>query len=83
MAKFRKNVMSALSKDKDYGFEVIGTEWWNGEGIDFTFYNKDNIETTYSLHMAQLEHIVTITKAFKMIDLKECKVRARNLKNEN
>lgn len=76
--------MSALVTLSESENNVSASEWWNGEGIDFTIQKKSyQDEITHSFNMEELEVIFAIAIAFKMVDIRECKAIARRLRGEN
>jgi len=69
-------------------YEYLGTdknqylhfaEWWNGEGCDFTFNHGKKVERHISLHMDDLEALVTAAIACGFIDVDTCKEKAEEL----
>jgi len=54
-------------------------EWWNGEGCDYTFNHGEKDERHVSLHMDDLEALVTAAIAGGLIDIDVCKEKAEEL----
>lgn len=55
------------------------SEWWNGEGLDFTFYEPDQSEKKVSFHMNEIKNLAIAALAAGYIDLNEIKEGAENL----
>ena len=69
---------TVLGEDKETVLNF--SEWWSGDGLDFTF---DDNATSISLHVDDLTAIVTVAIATGMIELKECKRKAARLKESS
>jgi hypothetical protein len=78
------NKVKNLRKDAMVGlYEYVGlndgyvhfSEWWNGEGFDLDFGNDKRI----SLHMDELNALVSICIATNYIDIDECKENAQEM----
>lgn len=54
------------------------SEWWNGEGIDFTFSDK-NGERRISLHLDDITALVTAAIASDFVDIDYCNNKAAEL----
>jgi len=54
------------------------SEWWNGEGIDFTF--GDNEDKHISLHQTELESLFIATIASGYLDTKDLIKQAKKLR---
>ncbi|NBW56537.1 hypothetical protein EBR43_01890 [bacterium] len=77
-----------LRKDGIVGlFEYAGlddgyihfSEWWNGEGFDLDFGNDKRV----SLHIDELNALVSICIATNYIDIDDCKENAQQMINES
>ncbi len=81
----RTNCMSAVIQN-DNGGGIHAAEWWNGEGIDFTFDFKENsniMTKRIELHIDEIVNLVTIAIAMGFIDIEECTKNAKKMKKEN
>lgn len=47
------------------------SEWWNGEGMDFTFTVKKQPDKTFSLSLEEMAALVSAAMAVGMIDMEE------------
>jgi hypothetical protein len=78
----RKNGMiglieyNTISSDKQ--LHVHFSEWWNGEGLDFTL-ETGKTEDKISLHMDTMSSMVVAMIASGMIDVDHCKDKADKL----
>jgi hypothetical protein len=61
--------------DADGGSSIHFSEWWNGEGLDFTFDDDRKI----SLHGDTIHNMVVAAIAAGYIDIKECKREAKEI----
>jgi hypothetical protein len=84
MRSVRRNGMVGMIE-----YDVMGSddesclhfsEWWSGEGLDFTFGND---EKKVSLGMDDISAIVTAALVCDMIDIEDCKLEAELIKIES
>ena len=59
---------------------VLGTEWWNGEGIDFFIKRTSNHEFNLDLSSDEIHVIAGIALRFGYLDLEEVKDIAGKIK---
>lgn len=52
------------------------SEWWNGEGMDFTFNHGKKIEKNVSLHLDDIQALMTACIATGMVDVEFCQKEA-------
>jgi len=67
MKNLRKNTISGIY-ESDYGLSPVSlhfTEWWNGEGMDFTFDEKKPI----SLHMEEIHAMMVSALVIGLVDI--------------
>ena len=56
------------------------SEWWNGEGMDFTIeHDNDSLDTKLSLHSEELTVLAAIGLRTGMIDLKDLKKLSKEI----
>lgn len=69
-ANFRRDTISGLIPiDGLIDGEILFTEWWNGEGIDFEIELKaDKSKKQFSLHADELENIAAIAAYIGLLD---------------
>jgi hypothetical protein len=65
-SNFRKNALAGIIEND--GFSIHASEWWNGEGLDFSIDVKGSPPKTISLHIEELESLVILAAAMKFID---------------
>ena len=61
---------SVIIQDFDTTTNVIGTEWWNGQGIDFAIKREDS-ECQINLTSDEIITIAGIALRFGYLDLEE------------
>lgn len=84
-SSLRTNSMTAVIQTND-NTGIHATEWWNGEGIDFTFDFKENsniLTKRIELHIDEIADLVTIAIAMGYVDIKECTKNAKKMQKEN
>lgn len=59
------------------------SEWWSGDGVDFTFYKNDKEVKTISLGMDEMVAMFGAAMAMEMIDMDEVIQIASKLENSN
>jgi hypothetical protein len=76
-SNIRRDSISGLIEDNDSITKVSLTfnEWWNGEGLDFTFFKANNgeVEKQISLHSDEIKNIMVAALASGFLDLDEVK----------
>jgi len=81
MKHLRTNGQVGIIEYEQFGKDVKGnlhfSEWWDGEGLDFTF---DEGKASISLSIEEIEAVVTASIATGMVDLAVCAEEAFNLK---
>jgi hypothetical protein len=65
-SNFRKNALVGIIEKDDFSIHV--SEWWNGEGLDFSIDVKGSPPKIISLHSEELESLVILAAAMKFID---------------
>lgn len=83
-SSLRMNCQTAVIQ-ADYGDGVHAAEWWNGEGIDFSFDTKENsniVTKRIELHLDEIARLVTITIAMGFVDIDECTKNAMEMKKQ-
>ena len=67
MQNIRKDsTVGIIEKDDIFGkFSLHFSEWWNGEGMDFTFDEKKVI----SLHSEEMKALMVAALAAEMVDI--------------
>ncbi len=81
MKNLRKNTISGIY-ESDYGLSPVSlhfTEWWNGEGMDFTFDEKKHI----SLHIDELHAMMVSALASGMLDIGDVMENVAEMKRES
>lgn len=69
----------------DSGEGIHAAEWWNGEGIDFSFDTKENsniVTKRIELHIDEIARLVTISIAMGFVDIDECTKNATEMKKQ-
>ena len=66
-SNFRKNALVGIIEKDD--FSIHASEWWNGEGFDFSIDVKGSPPKTISLQVEELESLVILAAAMEFIDL--------------
>ena len=66
----RRNSVVGIIEDQDDfpPYSIHFSEWWNGEGLDFTLTD----ESTVRLHDTELSAIVTVAIATGFVDIDAC-----------
>ena len=65
--------------NEDKTNSIIGTEWWNGEGIDITLHDGEILQ----LSDDQIQAIATIAAAMCYIDTRSVQMEAENIISES
>ena len=78
-SSLRSNCLAAVIQSNERS--VHATEWWNGEGIDFTFDPNDSDETKrIELHIGEITDLISIAIAMGFVDIEECTTNAEKMK---
>ena len=75
----RNGIVGIIDVDGLQPTSLHFAEWWNGEGCDYTFNHGEKDERHVSLHMDDLEALVTAAIAGGFIDIDTCKEKAEEL----
>lgn len=82
----RKNATAGVIENEDVKLHF--SEWWNGEGVDFTFTKGMDGSLTRTLadkhcpfSMSEMTAIVTVAMYMGMIDMEEVEENVRRLEN--
>lgn len=59
------------------------SEWWSGEGVDFTFYKNNKEDKTISLGIDEMAAMFGAAMAMEMVELDEVRNIADKLENNN
>jgi len=81
MKNLRNNSITGIYESND-GLSDVSihfSEWWNGEGMDFTFNEKKNV----SLHIDELHGMFACAVASGMVDLEEVIRESAELKDRS
>lgn len=80
MSDFRKNgIVGIIEQDS---VQLHFSEWWNGEGADFTF-TRSKKDKIYSFHLDELHAIMVASKLMDMIDFDEIQKDVDHILKEN
>lgn len=77
----RSNTMSGFIEMEPVALHF--SEWWSGDGADFTFYKNDKEEKTISLGMDEMAAMFGAVMAMEMVELDEVKEIASKLESKN
>jgi hypothetical protein len=81
MKNIRKNSVTGIVELNSFGEKDVSlqfTEWWNGEGVDFTFSERKKL----SLHLNEIHALFVGMMAAEMVDLKQVMHDVEELKQE-
>jgi hypothetical protein len=85
MNNIRRNSISGLYESSDGLMDLVSlhfTEWWNGEGMDFTFYDKSK-EKRFDLHADEIRALAIVAVASGFLELKEVQEQADQLNHDS
>ncbi len=77
-SSLRSNCQAGVIQSNDRS--VLATEWWNGEGIDFLFEDKNIKTKRISLHLDEIAELITLAIAMEFVDIEECVNAAEEMK---
>ena len=68
MKNIRRNSLSGIVETESFGEKNVSlhfAEWWNGEGVDFTFDENKK----FSLHLDEIHALFVAMVATEMVDM--------------
>lgn len=87
MNNIRKNGIVGVLEWEDYTDDKIKylhfSEWWNGEGVDFTFNHGTLKEKRIDLDISEMENLAVAMIVSGYIDIDECRKKAKKVKSES
>ena len=81
MKNLRKNSITGIYESND-GLSDVSihfSEWWNGEGMDFTFNEKRHT----SLHIEELHGLIVCAIASGMVDIGDVMADSAQMKKDS
>lgn len=84
MIEYRENGTVGTVSLNDNNTHLHFSEWWNGEGIDFEFLDRNyKQDRRISLHMEEIESIAIAALLCGMLDLNFLEADLKQAKEEN
>jgi hypothetical protein len=79
---FRKNGLVGVIEKHDMAQSVKMhfSEWWNGEGMDFDFTDKE--EKRVALHLSEIQALVTACILGGLVDIESCRNLAHRMERD-